>query len=109
MSKEQDSLLYHLIKLHEHEREVNFLANIKSAKKRIAVNAKKQARNKSVKSSTKTAIKKVFLAIEAGDKAKAAAANVLATKAIDQAMCKGIFHKNTASRKKSHLARLLNK
>ena len=45
------------------------MANIKSAKKRILVNATKAARNKSIKSSVKTAIKKVYAAIEAKDKA----------------------------------------
>jgi len=87
---------------------VKFLANIKSAKKRIAVTAKKHMRNKSVRSSTKTAVKKVLTAIEAGDKTKAAEAHRLAIKAIDQAASKGIFHKNTASRKKSQLTKLLN-
>lgn len=84
------------------------MANIKSAKKRIAVSAKKQLRNKSVRSATRTAVKKVCLAVEAGDKAQAAEAHRLAVKAIDQAASKGIYHKNTASRKKSQLAKLLN-
>ena len=44
------------------------MANIKSAKKRILVNRTKAARNKSIKSATKTAIKKVYAAIEAKDK-----------------------------------------
>ena len=84
------------------------MANIKSAKKRIAVAAKKQIRNKAVKSSTKTAVKKVLAAVESGDKAQAAEACRLAIQAIDKATSKGIFHKNTASRKKSNLARLVN-
>ena len=48
------------------------MANIKSAKKRVLVNAKKAARNKAAKSGVKTAVKKVYAAIEAGDKAQAA-------------------------------------
>lgn len=84
------------------------MANIKSAKKRIGVIAKKQMRNKSVKSATKTAVKKVLTSVEAGDKTQAAEAHRLAVKAIDQAASKGIYHKNTASRKKSQLARLVN-
>jgi small subunit ribosomal protein S20 len=87
---------------------VKFLANIKSAKKRIAVNTKKQLRNKSIKSSTKTAVKKVLSAVQTGDKTQATEAHRLAVKAIDQAASKGIYHKNTASRKKSQLARLVN-
>ncbi|MCL2365405.1 MAG: 30S ribosomal protein S20, partial [Defluviitaleaceae bacterium] len=43
------------------------MANIKSAKKRILVTAKRQARNKHVKSFTKTAIKKFTLAANAGN------------------------------------------
>ena len=85
------------------------MANIKSAKKRIAVTAKKQMRNKAVKSSTKTAVKKVLAAVATGDKTQATEACRLAVKAIDQAASKGIFHKNTASRKKSQLVRLVNK
>lgn len=85
------------------------MANTKSAKKRINVIAKKTMRNKSIRSSTKTAIKKVTAACDAGDKAQAQECLRLAVKAIDQAASKGIFHKNTASRKKSQLTRLVAK
>ena len=84
------------------------MANTRSAKKRINVIAKKHMRNKSVRSSTKTAVKKFLAAIEAGDKPQAQETHRLAVKAIDQAASKGIFHKNTASRKKSQLAKLMN-
>lgn len=84
------------------------MANIKSAKKRIAVSRKKHIQNKSVRSYTKTALKKVVAAVESGDRASAGEAHRLAVKAIDQATSKGIFHKNTASRKKSQLAKLMN-
>ena len=50
--------------------EVYDLANIKSAKKRILVNQTKADRNKAIKSGVKTAIKKVYAAIESGDKDK---------------------------------------
>ena len=79
------------------------MANIKSAKKRILVINKKTLRNKMVKSAVKT------VAAQAGDKAAAVAALSAATKAIDMAATKGVFHKNTASRKKSRLAKLVNK
>ena len=85
------------------------MANSRSAKKRIAVNEKKYMRNKSIKSSTKTAVKKVLAAVANGDKTQTTEAHRLAVKAIDQAASKGIFHKNTASRKKSQLARLVNR
>lgn len=85
------------------------MANIKSAKKRILVINKKTLRNKMVASATKTAMKKVVVAVNAGDKAVAAEALRSATKAIDMACTKGILHKNNASRKKSRLAKLVNK
>ena len=80
------------------------MANIKSAKKRILVNRTKAERNKAIKSGVKTAVKKVNAAIEAGDKAAASAALLNATSTIDKATSKGVYHKNTASRKVSRLA-----
>lgn len=85
------------------------MANIKSAKKRIKVISKKTLRNKMIKSATKTAIKKVVVAINTGDKAAAQAALTGAVSAIDRAYTKGIYHKNNAARKKSHLVKLVNK
>lgn len=84
------------------------MANIKSAKKRIVVNQVKADRNKAIKSFVKTEVKKVRAAIEAQDKAAASAALVAATKAIDKACTKGIYHKNTAARKVSRLAKAVN-
>ena len=85
------------------------MANIKSAKKRIRVIAKKTLRNRIIKSQTKTAIKKFIAAVESGDKDLAKAALIRAVSAIDKAMTKGVFHKNNASRKKSRLTRYFNK
>ena len=79
------------------------MANIKSAKKRILVNRTKMERNKAIKSGVKTAIKKVYAAIETNDKDAAKAALTNATSIIDKAAHKGVFHKNTASRKISRL------
>jgi len=84
------------------------LANIKSAKKRILVNQTKADRNKAIKSGVKTAIKKVNVAIEAGDKVAANEALLAATAAIDKATSKGVYHKNTSSRKVSRLAKAVN-
>ena len=50
------------------------MANIKSAKKRIKVINKKTLRNKMIKSQVKTAMKKVIVAVNAGDKEAAAVA-----------------------------------
>ena len=85
------------------------MANIKSAKKRILVTAKRQARNKHVKSTTKTAIKKLTTAVGAGQTGEINVLLSQATSAIDKACSKGVYHKNTAARKKSRLAKLANK
>ncbi len=84
------------------------MANIKSAKKRILVNKTKADRNKAIKSGVKTAVKKVNVAIEAGDKAAAQEALLAATSALDKATTKGVYHKNTSSRKVSRLAKAVN-
>lgn len=84
------------------------MANIKSAKKRILVNRTKADRNKAIKSGVKTAIKKVEAAAVANDKEAAAAALLNATSVIDKAATKGVYHKNTASRKVSRLAKIVN-
>ncbi len=85
------------------------MANIKSAKKRILTSEKRAARNQAVKSGVKTAVKKVRVAIEQGDKALAQKELLNATSAIDKAESKGIIKKNTASRKVSRLAQAVNK
>lgn len=85
------------------------MANIKSAKKRILVNRTKAERNKSVKSAVKTAIKKVEAAVAAGDKEVAAAELKAATKTIEMAASKGVYHKNNAARKVARLAKMVNK
>lgn len=85
------------------------MANIKSAKKRILVNRTKADRNKAIKSGVKTAIKKVYTAIEAKDAEAAKEALKNATVAIDKAATKGIYHKNNAARKVSRLTKAVNK
>lgn len=85
------------------------MANIKSAKKRILVTETKTARNKAIRSKVKTSIKKVFAAIDAGDKEAAAAALKAATVEIDKACTKGVYHKNNAARKVSRLSKAVNK
>lgn len=84
------------------------MANIKSAKKRIKVIETKTARNKCIKSKIKTYVKKVEAAVAAKDAAAAKDALVAATKEIDMAASKGIYHKNAASRKISRLAKAVN-
>lgn len=85
------------------------MANIKSAKKRILVSRKNAERNKAIRSRVKTYTKKVDAAIAAGDVEAARAALVQATAVIDKAATKGVYHKNTSSRKISRLAQAVNK
>ena len=83
------------------------MPNIKSAKKRVKVTAAKTLQNRMLNSELKTEIKKAHAAIAANDPNKAEAVKV-AVKKIDQAVAKGILHKNTAARRKSALDSKLN-
>ncbi len=84
------------------------MPNIKSAKKRVKVSAKKNLRNRMVKSSVRTSVKK-FEAAVAADPMTANVQLTATTSAIDKAAAKGIIHKNAANRKKARLAKQLNK
>ena len=88
--------------------EVYRLANIKSVKKRIVVAETRAARNKAIRSKVKTACKKVEAAVAAGDKAAAQASLLVAISEIDKATSKGVYHKNTASRKVSRISKAVN-
>ena len=83
------------------------MPNIKSAKKRVKVIATKTAVNKANRSALKTEIKKANAAIDAGTEDKDLLVKS-AVKKIDQAVSKGLLHKNTAARKKSALAKKAN-
>jgi small subunit ribosomal protein S20 len=81
------------------------VANIKSQIKRNRQNEKRRLRNKAVKSSLKTAIRKFNEAVRAGD---AAAAETLlrdASRKLDKAASKGVIHKNQAANRKSAIAK----
>lgn len=84
------------------------MANIKSAKKRILVSQTRAARNKSIRSAVKTAIKKVEAAVVAKDKEAANVALLAAISLIDKAESKGVYHKNNAARKVSRLTKAVN-
>lgn len=84
------------------------MPNIKSAKKRVKVIETKTQRNKALKTSLKTALKKYEAAINAGEKEAAAETYKAAVKKLDKAVAKGILHKNTAAHKKSQFTRKLN-
>jgi small subunit ribosomal protein S20 len=80
------------------------VANIKSQIKRNKTNEKARLRNKAVKSSLKTAIRKAREAVAAGDLEKATVAARAASRQLDKAVSKGVIHKNSAANKKSALA-----
>jgi small subunit ribosomal protein S20 len=84
------------------------MANIKSQIKRIKTNEKARLRNKSVKSSVKTAIRKFREAAETGDKEKAVELLRDASKKLDKAASKGVIHANQAANKKSAMAKRAN-
>jgi small subunit ribosomal protein S20 len=81
------------------------VANIKSQIKRVKTNNKAQARNKSVSSSVKTAVRKFREAVVKGDAATTTAELRAASKALDIAVAKGVVHSNTAANKKSSMAK----
>lgn len=85
------------------------MANIKSAKKRIKVAAKKTLRNKMITSRVKTLVKKVISAVALSDNEAAKVALAPAVAAIDKAANKGVYHRKTASRKISRLTKSVNK
>ena len=81
------------------------MANIKSQIKRILTNKKATDRNKAYKAELRTAIRATRAAVAAGDKEKATAALLLASKKLDKAASKGVIHKNQAANKKSAIAK----
>jgi small subunit ribosomal protein S20 len=84
------------------------MANIKSQIKRNKTNEKARQRNKAAKSAIRTASKRVRVAVEAKDLEAAEKALLAATSLIDKSVSDGVQHKNTASRQKSELQRLVN-
>ena len=84
------------------------MPNIKSAKKRVMVNAVKAAKNKADMTNLRTLLKKANQAIEANAADKQEAVKCAIVK-LDKAAGKGLIHKNNAARKKSQLAARLNR
>ena len=85
------------------------MPNIKSAKKRVDLSRIANAKNKAGKSALKTSLKKFDAAVEEGNRELAEGAYRAAVKSVDQAVVKGLLHKNTAARKKSSMTLKLNK
>jgi small subunit ribosomal protein S20 len=84
------------------------VANIKSQIKRVKTNEKRRLRNKSVKSSLRTAIRRFREAVEAGDTEVIVERQRSASRALDKAASKGVIHANQAANKKASLANQVN-
>ena len=83
------------------------MPNIKSAKKRVKVISKKTLRNKIIKSSLKTDLKKYDTAVMENS-GEMQTVYLQAVRAVDKAAQKGVLHKNKANRMKAQLAKKLN-
>jgi small subunit ribosomal protein S20 len=81
------------------------VANIKSQIKRNKQNEKRRMRNKAVKSSLKTAIRRFHETVAGGDAEAAGVALRAATRKLDQAASKGVIHTNQAANRKSAIAK----
>lgn len=77
------------------------MPNIKSVKKRVEISAKRTVANSACKGAMKTAIKKITKTTDANELNDT-------VKKIDKALKKGIIKKNTAARKKSRIAKMVN-
>ena len=84
------------------------MANIKSQLKRIKTNEKARLRNKSVKSSLKTAVRRFREAADAGDRDQVQVSLQHASRQLDKAVSKGVIHANQAANKKSAMAQRAN-
>ena len=81
------------------------MANIKSQIKRNKQNEKAHQRNKAVKSSLRTSVRKFREAADGGDLDEAGVALRTACRQLDKAASKGVIHKNQAANRKSAIAR----
>lgn len=84
------------------------MANIKSAEKRNRQAAKRTARNRVVRGTSRTAVKRARTALN-NESAESRAEVLNAMRALDRAASKGVIHKNNAARRKSRLMKALNK
>ena len=85
------------------------MANIKSQIKRNGQNEARHERNKAVKSSLKTAVRRFREAVDAGNADAAQARYAEAARKLDKAASKGVIHANQAANKKSAMAQALTK
>ena len=84
------------------------MPNIKSAKKRVLVNEANRLENKNVRKAYREAVKAFEVAVANGEK-NLEELYKAAVSGVDKAWSKGVLKRNTADRKKAHLAKLLAK
>lgn len=84
------------------------MPNIKSQKKRVLTNNKRNLAVASQKSNLRTAIKNVLAAVNENDKEAAVKAYAVANSKLDKAVSDKIYHKNYANRQKARLSKAIN-
>ena len=80
------------------------MANSTGSRKRASQAVKRNKHNSQVRAKVRTFVKKVAYAIAAGEKKEAVSGFAAMQKNVDQAVNKGLIHKNQAARKKSRLS-----
>ncbi len=85
------------------------MANTKSAEKRARQNEFRRERNRVLRGSARTAVKKARVALQSGDSAAAEEAVQNAMRVLDRAASKGAIHQNNAARRKSRMMQALNR
>jgi small subunit ribosomal protein S20 len=85
------------------------LPTTRTAEKEMRVAEARQARNKSIRSGTKTKVSQAEIVINSGNLDEAKAAVKTAVSSLDKEAEKGKVHKNNAARRKSRLIKKLNK
>ena len=73
------------------------MANIKQQQKRVLTNEKRRVRNKSIRSAVRTEIRKFNEIVAGGDKTAAEEQLRIASRKLDKAVTKGVFHRNNAA------------
>ena len=80
------------------------MANSAGSRKRARQAVKRNKHNSQIRAKVRTFLKKVAYAIAAGDEKEAVSGFAAMQKNVDQAVSKGLIHKNQAARKKSRLS-----
>ena len=80
------------------------MANSTGSRKRARQAVKRNKHNSQIRAKSRTFVKKVAYAVAAGDKKEAVSGFATMQKNLDQAVSKGLIHKNQAARKKTRLS-----